>query len=243
MQTFEGYEGIRLWEEQLADDVIFSLLLCLFVLFAIVFRTHIQSFMKMTKDAFQVKERQTLFDGFVGRNNFIFRNFMTVQAIALATIAIVSIGKIYDWIDYTNGLALLWKIVIVFGGLFLFYQLKQLSYYVLGYVFADPDKYKLWKTNYNAIIGIWGISLYIPVLWLVFVKSYVMLPVFLFLLLYILSRFVIIYKTIRIFHTKSTGFLYINLYLCALEILPLVFLYEGIVYCLYNFVETSALWR
>ena len=96
MQTFEGYEGIRLWEEQLADDVIFSLLLCLFVLFAIVFRTHIQSFMKMTKDAFQVKERQTLFDGFVGRNNFIFRNFMTVQAIALATIAIVSIGKIYD---------------------------------------------------------------------------------------------------------------------------------------------------
>jgi hypothetical protein len=127
MQTFEGYEGIRLWEEQLADDVIFSLLLCLFVLFAIVFRTHIQSFMKMTKDAFQVKERQTLFDGFVGRNNFIFRNFMTVQAIALATIAIVAIGKIYDWIDYTNGPVLLWKIVIVFGGLFLFYQLKQLS--------------------------------------------------------------------------------------------------------------------
>ena len=115
MQTFEGYEGVRLWEEQLADDVIFSLLLCLFVLFAIVFRTHIQSFMKMTKDAFLVKERQTLFDGFVGRNNFIFRNFMTVQAIALATIAIVSIGKIHDWIDYTNGQVLLWKIGALWG--------------------------------------------------------------------------------------------------------------------------------
>ena len=243
MQTFDGYEGIRLWEDQLADDVIFSLLLCLFVFFAIVFRTHIRSFVKMTKDAFLVKERQTLFDGAVGGSNFIFRNFMTIQAIALTTMAFVAIGKIYDWIDYTNWLSFLWKINVLFGGVFLYYQVKQLGYYVLGYVFVDPEKYKLWKRSYNAIIGLWGISLYLPVLWLVFVKTYVMLPIVLFFLLYALSRFVIIYKTIRIFHKKSTGFLYINLYLCALEILPLVFVYEGIVYCLYNFVETSALWR
>ena len=28
-------------------------------------------------------------------------------------------------------------------------------------MFSDPDKYKLWKTSYNAIMGIWGVSLYV----------------------------------------------------------------------------------
>lgn len=130
----------------------------------------------------------------------------------------------------------------VFCVLFLFYQFKQCCYYLLGSVFSDPDKYKLWKTSYNAIMGIWGVSLYVPVLWLVFVGTYVTIPIVMFCILYILCRFVIIYKTIRIFHKKSTGLLYISLYLCGQEILPLVFLYEGMVY-LYNFIETSTLWH
>ena len=33
MNIFEGYVGIRLWDGQLVDDVIFSLLLFLFILF------------------------------------------------------------------------------------------------------------------------------------------------------------------------------------------------------------------
>lgn len=242
MQTFEGYEGIRLWKEQLAEDVIFCLLFCLFLTFAIMYRAYIQSFLKMIKDAFLLKERQTLFDGVIGRNTFIFRNFMTFQTICLVTIAVVAMGKIFNLIDYTDWRVLLLKIVVVFVVAFLFYQVKQFSYFVLGYVFSDPEKYKLWKTNYNAIFGLWGIFMYIPVLWLVFLKTYVLYPIILFVLLYLFSRFAIIYKTIRIFHSKNFSFLYINLYLCGQEILPLVFLYEGIIY-LYNIVETSALWR
>ena len=39
MGTFEGYVGIRLWDGQLVDDVVFSLLFVLFMCFALVFRT------------------------------------------------------------------------------------------------------------------------------------------------------------------------------------------------------------
>lgn len=242
MQTFEGFEGIRLWKEQLAEDVIFCLLFCLFLTFAIVFRSYVQSFFKMIKDAFLLKERQTLFDGIIGRNTFLYRYFMTFQTLSLISIAVIAIGKIFRLIDYTDWRMLLLKIVAVFVVTFLFYQVKQFSYFIVGYVFSEPEKYKLWKTSYNAIIGLWGISLYIPVLWLVFLKAYVFFPIILFVILYLFSRFAIIYKTIRIFHNKNSSFLYINLYLCAQEILPLVFLYEGIIY-LYNIVETSALWR
>ena len=55
MNIFEGYVGIRLWDGQLVDDVIFSLLLFLFIVFSFVFRTNFQLFVKMLKDAFLVK--------------------------------------------------------------------------------------------------------------------------------------------------------------------------------------------
>lgn len=35
MGTFEGYVGIRLWDGQLVDDVVFSLLFCLIYVFCV----------------------------------------------------------------------------------------------------------------------------------------------------------------------------------------------------------------
>ena len=62
MGTFEGYVGIRLWDGQLVDDVVFSLLFVLFMCFALVFRTNYRLFLKMMRDVVYVKERQNLFD-------------------------------------------------------------------------------------------------------------------------------------------------------------------------------------
>ena len=200
MGTFEGYVGIRLWDGQLVDDVVFSLLFVLFMCFALVFRTNYRLFLKMMRDVAY------------GYFNHLLENTV-----------LISIG-------------------LIMMVLMLFYWCKRCFYYLLGVVFTDAPKYKFWKTNYNAIIGAWGICLYIPALWLVFVGSSIQIPVLLFVFFYILCRFVIIYKTIRIFHRKNSSFLYISLYLCGQEILPLVFLYEGIIY-LYNFIESSTLWH
>ncbi len=242
MDLFEGYVGIHLWDGQIADDIIFSLLFVLFVLFAIIFRTHCDLFIKMWKDAFLMKERTSLFDERIQKNGWIFRNFMMFQGLFLTSIAFVFMGKYMGWFNPDTPPQLLFSIGITLLILFVYYQLKRFSFFVYGYVFADPERYIYWRTGYNAIMDIWGFLLYIPVLWLVFVGRYNIYPIILFGLLYILCRFVIIYKTIRIFYNKSTGLLYISLYLCGQEILPLLFLYEGINY-LYNFIETSTLWH
>jgi hypothetical protein len=148
--------GIRLWDGQLVDDVIFSLLLFLFIVFSFVFRTNFQLFVKMLKDAFLVKERQNLFDDVIGKSIFFFRNFMTFQVLFLSSIALIAVGRIYGFVNYAEWQAVLSAIGTVFCVLFLFYQFKQCCYYLLGSVFADPNKYKLWKTSYNAIMGIWS---------------------------------------------------------------------------------------
>lgn len=67
MDLFEGYVGIRLWDGQLVDDVIFTLLLSLLIAFAIIFRSNFQHFVKMMKDVVYLKERQNLFDETAGK--------------------------------------------------------------------------------------------------------------------------------------------------------------------------------
>ena len=119
MNIFEGYVGIRLWDGQLVDDVIFSLLLFLFVAFSFVFRTNFQLFVKMLKDAFLVKERQNLFDDVIGKSIFFFRNFMTFQVLFLSSIALIAVGRIYGFVNYAEWQAVLSAIGTVFCVLFI----------------------------------------------------------------------------------------------------------------------------
>lgn len=231
---FEGYVGIHLWSEQKTDDLLFSILLAMLLFFAILFRFHTQQFIKMLKDSWSMKRRQSLFEVPVKENAF-FHIFMLLQPIFLCgLILFVSLYKLgYSPAETT--LSILKSIGFYTAILGVFFVIKQCFYLVLGLVFGDIDKYKWWKNGYDAIMSVWGVTLYIPAIWLILVGIDGMIPVILFVTLYILCRFAIIYKIMRIFYTKNKGLFYISLYLCAQEILPLFFLYKGMIY-LYNFI-------
>ncbi|MDR0430011.1 MAG: DUF4271 domain-containing protein [Tannerellaceae bacterium] len=241
MDSFEGYVGIRIWDDQFVNDVIFSLLLALLIIFALVYRSNHRLFAKMMRDVFFIKERTSLFETVAG-NEFVFRNFMILQTLFLASLSLYAIARACRFIDYDDVVANLSIIGIIFTITILFYLFRRFFYALVGLIFADQEKYKFWKTNYYALTGFWGVLLYIPVFWLFFVGKYILAPVFLYFLLYFLYRFWLICKTIRIFHIQGVGFLYIFLYLCGQEILPVIFLYKGIVY-LYNSIERSAIWH
>jgi len=239
---FEGFVGIRLWDGQVLNDFLFTLILSILILFAFVFRFNYRACLKMFHDVVYIKERQSLFEkGSV--SDFYFRTFMLFQTLALCTLFFFSYFYTKGYLDFELTLP---NILLCMGVFFiitlLFFLFKWVLYELTGMIFSDSNKFKIWRNNYVAIIGAWGVSLYIPVVWSAFWGMYSALSTVLFVFLYILCRFAIIYKTLRIFYRKSTGILYINLYLCAQEILPLIFLYEGIVY-LYNFIKMSTLWH
>ena len=123
-----------------------------------------------------------------------------------------------------------------------YYLLRRLVYHMLIFTFADAEFNKQWKLYYNSIIGVWGVTLYIPVVGQTFVGNCYYFAVYLFVFLYILCRFAIIYKSIRLFYTKKFDLFYLSLYLCAHEILPVFIMYKGFIY-LCNFIEKSALWH
>jgi hypothetical protein len=123
-----------------------------------------------------------------------------------------------------------------------FYFLKQNFYALYGRVFNENGKYHRWNTNYHILSYLWGISLYIPVLWLIFDHTHLTEGLILFVISYMIHRITLICMTFRIFYTQNTGILFLSSYLCAQEIVPLLFLYEGLIY-LYNTIEASTLWH
>ena len=239
---FEGFVGIRLWDGQVLNDFLFTLILSMLVLFAFVFRFNYRACLKMFSDVVYIKERQSFFEkGAV--SDFYFRVFMMLQTLVLCTLFVFSYFYARGYLDFDLTLP---NILFCIGGIFviilLFFLFKWLLYELTGMIFSDINKFRIWRNSYVAIMGAWGVLLYLPVAWSALWGKYPTISVILFVFSYILCRFAITYKTFRIFYRKNTGILYINLYLCTQEILPLVFLYEGMVF-LYNFIKMSTLWH
>lgn len=245
MELFEGYVGIQVREDQLVNDVMFAILFLVFIAFALVFRFHYRLFIKMIKDVAQVKQRQSLFEvvlGDVKGNQRAFHSFMTFQALFLSSLFFFAYGKNMGYLPTQNIVGILISIALIFLIILLFYFFKLGIYVLVGKVFVDDESFRLWKISYNATIQFWGVFLYLPVLLAIFGDTKPFISLILFVFLYILCRFVIIYKSIRIFHFKKDGLFYLILYLCAQEIIPLFLLIKGSVF-LYNFIELSTLWR
>jgi hypothetical protein len=230
MEGFEGYVGIQMVDEQLVNDVIFAVLFALFVILALVFHKNYYLFMKMIRDVFHVKERPSLFEDIDG-NETVFRGIMIFHSLALCSLFFFIAGRAYGSItDYPVAGTNLLVIGAIFVVLFLFYLFKQFMYKLTGVIFVTPEAYKTWRIGYTASTGCWGILQYFPILSLTFIEMPSLLAYLMFILFYLLWRITIIYKTIPLFNIKSVGFLHIILYLCAQEILPLVFLHKGVNY-------------
>ena len=105
-----------------------------------------------------------------------------------------------------------------------FYIIQWLVYKTLGYTFSDKEATKLWLDGFKASQAMLGLVL-LPVMILVMVfttNGKMLLCVA--ALLYLVARLIFIYKGFRIFFSNLSSYLYFILYLCAVEIVPLVIL-------------------
>ncbi len=239
---FEGYVGIRLWSGQLMEDVWFSILFVLFFLFAIHARIHVKSFIKIFRNlGFNTSGKSSNTDLSIYYSKSL-HFYLIFQALALSSLAITQEAYYLGFLNNIDKEKLLLVVVSTFLSVLVFYLIRRIIYYLLIYTFSRQDVYRQWVIIYNSLISVWGISLYLPVIGMSFLGNYHFWAVCLFIIFYILFRFAIIYKSIRLFYIKKFDLFYLSLYLCAHEILPLLIAYKGFVF-LYNFIEKSALWH
>ena len=241
MEAFEGYTEISWDNGQLIYDILLLALIILLSIFAFTFRTCYTLFEKMIRGLFSVKERQNLFDP-PARESFFFNVFMGFQTLILCAIFFfLAFSRIVKIQEQGVGKAFI-LLAILFILLILFYLLKRCLYFIYGRIFIDNVKLNLWNTSYHELFYLWGVMLYLPVFWLILDRERMVGSLIIFSINFILFRLSAIYVKVRIFYHKNNGFLFLNLYLCAQEIIPLLFLYESLTY-LYNVIKTSILWQ
>ena len=105
-----------------------------------------------------------------------------------------------------------------------FYAAQWLVYKVLGYTFSDKVGSKLWLDGFKATQAFLGLVLLPVLVLLMLYPSHGKLLLTIAIALYSIARLIFIYKGFRIFYGNLTSIVYFILYLCAVEIVPLVIL-------------------
>ena len=233
--NFEGFTGISINNTTFSNDIMLLMVLLLLLAFAVIIR------LKSPLPGSKASSINGIFK-VTAKENFLFNAFMTFQALFLCSILIFSVVVEYKSLtkpDYGNTFAAISILLIIF---FVFFMFKKAIYAIFGHIFIDNDAKKAMFNNHQTLFSIWGISLYIPVLWILLIGKYFFTAIILMIISYLIFRIMLIYRFFYIFFNKNTGLLFFSSYLCAQEIVPLIFLYEGLIY-MYNIIEKNNIWQ
>ena len=187
------------------------------------------------------KQRQSIFET-TEKDSLLFNAFMTIQTLLLFSIFTFSTAVKYRYIINPDTETTLLSVVFLFTLFFLFFLFKRALYALFGIVFIERSTNKMMLTNYQALFCTWGIALYIPVLWVLLFDTHLFLSIIILIISFLVFKLILSLRFFYIFYNKKTGFLFFSMYLCAQEIVPLVFLYKGMVYT-YNIIETNYSWQ
>ncbi len=106
-----------------------------------------------------------------------------------------------------------------------FYLFELLACTTVGYVFTDRVSAAQWRRGLNASSVLLGMMLTIPTLVSLFYPSVTTVMLWVAAGLYAVSRIIYVAKGFRIFYNNFPSLLYFILYLCTLEIIPLIAIY------------------
>lgn len=207
-----------------SDPFITVILVFLFASFCYTVGSKQKMIRETIKDFFYLKERSSIFvDMEVGRKGTFWFILLFVGGVSFFMNELFFFYKpesnltalnLYPEIKYL-GLFVLLSIIYI--------TVKYLVFRFLGYVFFDKHVSTLFMRTYFTILLGYGLILFPIAVCLVYFppRAYYSL-IIIGLLLSLTPLLLIFYKTIQIFRSGIVSVLYIILYLCSLEILPIL---------------------
>ena len=114
------------------------------------------------------------------------------------------------------------KVIGIMGAYYLF---ELVSYNIVGYTFAGTEGRREWLRGFNASQALLGVALTVPAALVLFYPATTLWMVIAGAFAWFLARVFFISKGFRIFYDKIGSLLYFILYLCTLEIIPLILVY------------------
>ena len=176
------------------------------------------------QDLWNVRQRSNAFDdGTPGRRRI--QLLMSIQFVVFCGILLYS-ALVPAGISDTHTALL--QIVALIGLMTAYYLFQLAAYSVVAFAFAtDTQNSRRWLEGFRASQGLAGAVLAVPALCIIFNGHTAPAMLAVAAAVYLLARIIFIIKGFRIFYTGPTSLVYFILYLCTLEIVPLLALFSA----------------
>ncbi|MDE6283571.1 MAG: DUF4271 domain-containing protein [Muribaculaceae bacterium] len=205
-----------------SDTGILAMVVLLLVLFGFNMRHIRRLFRAITQDLWSVRRRANAFDDHTA-------NETRTIVILLFQLCVFEGILLYLWLGVTGqpGHSVFMPVIKLTGLASLFYIFELLACTTVGYVFTDHVNAVQWRRGLNASSVMLGIALTVPTLVSLFYPSVTGAMLWVAAIMYIMSRMIYVAKGFRIFYNNFPSLLYFILYLCTLEIIPLLAVYAA----------------
>lgn len=226
----ERFDGILPPSLPHTENWVFLTLLGLFFLLVVCIRLYPSFIYEDIRTIFRVKERSSIFSNLERsdlrlRFLYLFFSYCVISLYAYFILFQPDAGN-FSFVRYP----------LFLGATIGFFLVKYLFVRLLNYVFFDDNKGKIAIESYNNIIVFFGILLFPLLIFNIYSPPLVAEITQVMSLILCLAAIVLaVFKLFQIFYSKLFDFFYILLYLCTLEILPILALFQ--VYRAIVFVE------
>lgn len=233
-----GHEGIKKTFTLENEDGVLILLLVCFLFFTRIYKGGILFFKENTRLLFSNRENPNMFTETTIRE-FWFNFILLFQNVLL--IAIILFDLFLEFDEYSPPKDAFVTILVFISVLSLFIYFKLLFYRFIGYIFVVKEYMKIWIRTYIIVLEMMGMIAFVPTLIMVYSQSFHYILLSFFIILFILSRLILFYRIITFFLRQHVNFLFLIVYLCSVEIIPYIILYQVLIY-LYKVDLISLLW-
>lgn len=222
-----GFEGTPISYSPRTDDAIALTLLACFFLSSIALARGKKFLSQQVKDFVLHRERTSIFDSSTAAD-VRYLLVLVLQTCVLS--GITFLNYFHDTcpalMDHVSSLLLLG---IYVGFCLAYFLLKWLLYMFLGWTFFDKNETNIWLESYSALIYYVGFALFPFVLFLVYFDLSLTNLVIIGSIILIFTKILMFYKWIKLFFHQFSGLFLLILYFCALEIVPCLLLYQGMI--------------
>lgn len=221
-----GVAGIPRSYTPRLDDGVSIILVCCFFLSSFVLSRNRKFLLQLIKDFLLHRQRTSIFSTSTA-SDMRSLLLLTLQTCMLCAILLfcIFLETTPELIVQHSSLLLL---AIYFAICMLYVVLKWLAYSLIGWIFFDGEKVELWIESYSTLLYYLGFALFPFVLLEVYFAFDlpVLLSISLIFLLFV--KILEFYKWLKLFCAHFYGVILLIMYFCALEVMPYVLLFYGI---------------
>ena len=201
---------------------VLAIVACVFTMMMLSYRSCKRLFASLYKGLFSLRRRKNAFNENTSHETRMLM-LMAVQWCVCTGLLLYSMVAHWYHVEPANAFVDTSRLILLMGA---YYVVQYCAYATLGYTYTDPTSRRLYLQGFTSSQSLLGFALIIPALGAIFYPAAAMVGIVSGLILYALARIVFIVKGFRIFYTNFGSLFYFILYLCTLEIIPLLLVWQ-----------------